>query len=452
MHDVKSPYAYQPFPQNWTLEGVEIWSADKAPFVADLAFERGRVSSITPTPLNEQGKAANFALMPAGVDIQVHLRVPGQGTKETAETGMLASLMGGLAGVVTMPNTKPVIDTPAVVAQAQGELREWESKFGIRAFFTAALSVGQRGEVLCDYEALAASGVVAFTDDGVGLANDNLMRESLRLLAKIDKALFQHAETPGHGGVLAPGPVQAKLGVKPYPADPEISMVKRDLELLASVPGARYHLLHVSSEESIRMIADAKRRGLKATVEVSPHHLWWSTEDIDPSNSSFKMNPPIRTPRDREALQVGLADGTIDWVATDHAPHEAEAKTLDFAKASFGTLGVETSLPVLLALHAQQKLTAQRLVEVFARRPSRFLGLVPTDGWGEVQVGAQLRAVLVDKTAPWRAWTANDHHSRSKNSCFAGTRLPERPVFHFTQAGVFGLSRAVEFRDGKLSF
>lgn len=442
---MSQPYSFQKYPDKWSLSAVEIWSSDRVPYVANVHFEQNRVVRIEPSE-----KKARFSLIPAGVDIQVHLRVPGQGHKETAETGMLASLMGGLAAVVSMPNTKPVIDTPAVLKMAQDEMRPWEEKFGVRALFTAALSMGQKGEVLCDYKALTAAGAVAFTDDGVGLASDRMMLQALQLLAEVDKPLFQHAETPGHGGVLAAGPVQKKLGVQSYSPEPELSMVRRDLKTLAQVPDARYHLLHVSCAESIKMISAARAAGLKATVEVSPHHLWWSTDDIDAKNSSFKMNPPIRTPEDRAALQEGLEKGLIDWVATDHAPHEADAKTLDFAKASFGTLGVETSLSVLLALHERKKLSTQRLVETFSTRPARYLGLKASDGWGTIEVGAPLRAVIIDKTSPWKIWSAADHHSRSKNSCFIGTRLPDRPIAHFTESGIFDLTTRGESHGSSL--
>jgi dihydroorotase len=427
-----NPYSFSPYKAQWALRGVEVWSSAEAPTLLNVYLENGRV--VATEPATEGGR---FALIPAGVDMQVHLRVPGQPHKETAETGLLASLMGGLAAVVTMPNTRPVLDTVEALKAAQAETQPWERKFGVRVLFTAALSLGQKGQSLVDYQALADAGVVAFTDDGVGLASDDLMLESLSQLAAVDRPLFQHAETPGHGGVLAPGPVQAKLGVKGYGPEPELSMVKRDLQLLAKVPGAKYHLLHVSSAQSIGLISAAKKSGLQATVEVSPHHLWWSTQDLDAHNPSFKMNPPIRTPEDRQALQVALEQGEIDWVATDHAPHEPEAKTENFDKASFGTVGVETALPVLLALNAQKKLSPRRLVEVFASRPAQYLGLDSRQGWGAIEVGAPLRAVLVDKTAPWVLWKESDFHSLSKNSCFIGTRLPQRPAAHFTESGVF---------------
>jgi dihydroorotase len=436
------------YPDQWTLTEVELWSATDKPEFVNIRFEKNRPVAIE--PCKNPGKST-LCLIPAGIDIQVHLRVPGQAHKETAEAGLTASLVGGLAAVVTMPNTKPVIDSVESLKLGMEQVAPWEKLLGVRTLFTAALSMGQKGEALCDYRSLADAGVVAFTDDGVGLASDEWMLEALRRLAQVQRPLFQHAETPGHGGVLAPGPAQARLGVKPYSSEPEVSMVRRDLRLLEKVPTAQYHLLHVSCAESVQLIADAKKKGLRATVEVSPHHLWWSTEDIDDKNSSFKMNPPIRTPEDREALQRALQDGCIDWVATDHAPHEASAKTLDFTKAAFGTTGVETSLPVLLALYAQNKLSASRLVETFSTRPAEYLGLSRGDGWGAIEKGAPLRAVIVEKSSPWKIWQADDFHSLSKNSCFIHTRLPEPPVVHFTETGIFALGRPVRFRDGEFT-
>jgi dihydroorotase len=259
--------------------------------------------------------------------------------------------------------------------------------------------MGQKGEALCDYRSLADAGVVAFTDDGVGLASDEWMLEALRRLAQVQRPLFQHAETPGHGGVLAPGPAQARLGVKPYSSEPEVSMVRRDLRLSGKVPTAQIIYCMCRAQSRCSSLPVPRRRACGQRVEVSPHHLWWSTEDIDDKNSSFKMNPPIRTPEDREAAACS-SDGSIDWVATDHAPHEASAKTLDFTKAAFGTTGVETSLPVLLALYAQNKLSASRLVQTFSTRPAEYLGLSRGDGWGAIEKGAPLRAVIVDKSSP----------------------------------------------------
>jgi len=228
--------------------------------------------------------------------------------------------------------------------------------------------------------------------------------------------------------------VPRKHGLKPYGAHHETDMVARDLKLLEKTPKARYHLLHTSSGESIPLINEAKRRGFHVTAEVSPHHLYFSSDDIDEGNTSFKMNPPIRSVKDREALIHGLADGSIDWVATDHAPHEISTKTKPFPEASFGTLGLETMVPVVLDLVSKGRLTPARAVQVLSTAPAKFLGL--DESFGSLKKGAPLRAILVQ---PERAWTvrANDHASLSKNTCFDGARLKGKVVAHVTASGVW---------------
>jgi dihydroorotase len=236
--------------------------------------------------------------------------------------------------------------------------------------------------------------------------------------------LLQHAEVPGHGGVLAEGPVQKSLGLKAYPADAEWKMVARDLDLLARHPKVRYHVLHVSSAETLRVLREAQLKGLSATGEATPHHLYFSSEDIIPNNTSFKMNPPIRSSSDRKALVEGLRDGTLAFVSTDHAPHEAQMKGEDFKASAYGTTGLETSLRVLLDLHAREELSARRLVEVFAKAPAEFIGVA--DEFGELEVGRVFRAVLVEPKAAATPIVDSDLASLSHNNIFLGVPLRGR--------------------------
>jgi len=263
---------------------------------------------------------------------------------------------------------------------------------------------------------------VAFTDDGVGVADDDLMERAFRMSAETGLPLLQHAEVPGHGGVLAPGSVQTRLGVPAYDARAESDMVERDIRLLRKVPGARYHVLHISSRKTLDLIRKAKEEGLAITGETSPHHLYWTCEDIQADNSAFKMNPPLRSAEDRAALRQALRDGVLDFVATDHAPHEPEAKGTDFCCASFGTTGLETFLRVMLYLYKKEELSAERLVEVFSLAPAQFLGV--DSKFGRIEEGRTMNAVLVDVHGPDSPITTGDLWSHSKNNCFLGEKLP----------------------------
>jgi dihydroorotase len=238
----------------------------------------------------------------------------------------------------------------------------------------------------------------------------------------------------GAEGPLAPGPLQRKLGLRPYEAKLETDMVARDLRVLEKYPKARYHLLHVSSKDSIPMMLSARQNGFRVTSEVTPHHLYFSSDDIVAENKSFKMNPPIRGVDDREVLQSALAKNEIDWMATDHAPHEVETKTKEFALASFGTVGLETSLQTLLWMVKVGKLTPKRLVQAWSTAPAKFLGIA--EEFGEIQVGKPFRAVLVNLEHEEKINSQN-FWGLSKNSCFEGVLLPGKILGHATRSGWF---------------
>jgi dihydroorotase len=409
---------------HYVMKNVEIWTDQGRKVGCDLEVRAGTIVGIHSRAqysgvLHEiDGQGA--CLLPAGVDPQVHLRVPGQAQKETAGTGLLAALRGGIGAVLTMPNTKPVLDSVEVLEQARFELEEAQKLTGVAVYFTASLSKGLKGQQASDYPALAQWGVKAFTDDGVGVVDDEIMRQAFAASAATGLPILQHAEYPGHGGILAAGPVQAALGIPPYPASVEADMVARDIRLLKDYPGARYHVLHVSARETLEHVSKAKNAGLPVTCEVSPHHLWFSVEDVREGQSAFKMNPPLRSSADRKALRQALRDGIIDFVATDHAPHEPEMKTANFKTAAFGTTGLETSLRVLLSLHAAGELTSERLVACFATRPAAFLGIEAE--FGQIAEGRTLKAVLVDLKHQ-SPIGEDDLYSLSKNNCFLGQTL-----------------------------
>jgi len=422
-------------PQSFTIKNVDLWNADLVRSSVDLDIRDGKIEKIFKST---SSAPARFALIPSGVDNQVHLRVPGQEQKETAETGLKAALFGGYGAVLSMPNTRPVIDDPQILRQALAIVQASQESHGVRTYFSVAISKGQLGQELVDFKSLADAGAKAFTDDGLGLASGDLMAEAFSKLESVGLPLLQHSEFLGHHGVLAPGPIQKKLGVKDYPDEPEIAMLLRDLELLKKFPKARYHLLHATSRRVLPALAEARKLKLKVTAEVSPHHLYFNVADIDISNTAFKMNPPIRSVKDQADLLNALVEGQIDFMATDHAPHTAEDKGEDFTKSAFGTLGLETALPVLLKFWQDKKISASRLVEVFSSGPARFLGI--DDEFGRLEEGRSLRAVLIEPGLTPRKFGLEDIHSKSKNSCFLGRNLVMGLRLHFNFSGIFDVS------------
>ena len=421
----------------YVLKNASVWSSEHEPKKMDLLIKDGHVLEVK-SEIQNLGTVIDLggkALLPSGIDVQAHLRVPGQEQKETAATGLLAALKGGYAALLTMPNTQPTIDCVEVLNQGKSEVREHEESYGLTVLWSAAITKNLNSSELTDFESLARSGVVAFTNDGLGVLEDEVMALAFSRLQDLNIPLLQHGEFLGHHGVLAPGPVQQLLKVKPYPEEAEWQMVERDLRVLRKFPQTRYHVLHVSSAKTIQLVKSAKAEGLRVTAEVSPHHLFFNTETIDGDNSSFKMNPPIRCKNDQDALWKGLAEGVIDFVATDHAPHELTKKTGSFEVASFGTLGLETTLRVLIDGWKTGKISSQRLVQVFSKNPAHFLDL--KNGLGEFKLGAKLHGVLVDLQEEPSVFTKQDISSLSKNSCFIGQRLPAKICGAFHAEKIF---------------
>ncbi len=426
-HKIKSELA-----PRFIVRHVSLWNSYGVAQGVDLAVKDGVVLEIARNLRREdyanfrEIKGDGLVLLPAGVDAQVHLRVPGQHQKETASSGAWAAVAGGVGAILTMPNTKPVIDNVETLRSAKLEVSGAEAETGVKVFFSAAMTMGQKGRDCVDFKKLASEGVLAFTDDGVGVADDAVMRRVFEGTAKTGLPILQHAEVPGHGGVLADGPIQRLLGGPAYPSSAEVEMVKRDLRLMQEVAGARYHVLHVSAAETIELVKAAKDKGLHVTCEVSPHHLFFSSDDIQPGNSSFKMNPPLRSRQDKEALIAGLKVGHCDFMATDHAPHESEVKTENFKTSAFGTIGLETSLRVLIWLWRQGQLSSERLVEVWSKSPATFLGI--EGDFGEIAEGRPFNAVLCDVTAEGGVLSDDDFVGLSRNSCFIGSKLPGKVI------------------------
>lgn len=407
------------------LADIEVWTKNSTPQKTNLWIKDGVLKSLFARipPGSPVVDCNGLVVLPAGVDVQAHLRIPGQREKELPESAFAAGVAGGYGAVLTMPNTKPVIDSDSILRESQDLVRSLEEQMEFRVLWSVAITEGQLGNKVCDFKKLKEAGARAVTDDGKGVARDQVMEEALRLLQGTNLPLLQHAEVPGHGGVLAPGPVQEKLGLKPYPDEAEWKMLERDLALLQKYPNNRYHVLHISSRRTLDLLRQAKERGLRVSGEVSPHHLFFNADQIRGQMKSFKMNPPIRSEEDRLALLQALQSGDIDFVATDHAPHEAEKKDLvDFEDSAFGTTGLETALRVLFYFYKKGQLTSQRLVQVFSSEPARFLGL--DSSFGGFSTGQIFRGVIFDPNSEAKEIELSDLKSLSKNNCFLGSKLP----------------------------
>jgi dihydroorotase len=361
---------------------------------------------------------------PGFVDLHVHLREPGQEYKETIATGARAAVAGGFTTVCAMPNTKPVNDTASVTELV---LARAASAGLARVLPVGCISRNQAGEELAEYGELKAAGCVAVSDDGKPVASSALMRRALEYARAFGLPLAVHEEDPllVGKGVMHEGAAATRLGLKGIPAAAEDVMVLRDLALL-ELTGGRLHVQHVSTRGAVRAIRDAKRRGLPVTAEATPHHLTLCDEDVVASGYStdLKMNPPLRGAEDVAAVREGLADGTIDAVATDHAPHSAVEKDLEFDAAMNGIVGLETAFAVCLDLVRRGGLGERRLVEALTAGPARAFGLAA----GSLATGAAADVAVLDPAAEWVV-DPDRLRSKSRNTPWKGKRLVGRCVY-----------------------
>jgi dihydroorotase len=361
---------------------------------------------------------------PGFVDLHVHLREPGQEYKETVATGARAAVAGGFTTICAMPNTKPVADGAAVVEL----VRARAAQAGLaRVLPVGCISRNQAGEELAEYGELKAAGCVAISDDGKPVVSSALMRRALEYARAFGLPVAVHEEDPAlvGKGVMHEGATSTRLGLKGIPGAAEDVMVLRDLALL-ELTGGRLHVQHVSTRGAARAIREAKARGLAVTAEVTPHHLALSDEDVAASGYStdFKMNPPLRSAEDVAALREALADGTLDAIATDHAPHSAVEKDLEFDAAMNGVIGLETAFSVCLALSREGAFPERRLIEGLTIGPARAFGLSA----GTLAPGAAADVAVLDPAAEWLLDPAR-LHSKSRNTPWKGKRLLGRCVF-----------------------
>lgn len=316
--------------------------------------------------------AAGLFVSPGLIDLHVHLREPGGEKKETIETGSKAAARGGYTTIAAMPNTRPVPDTKEQMEWLMNRIKETSS---VRVLPYASITTRQIGEEMTDFAALKEAGAFAFTDDGVGIQTAGMMYEAMKKAASLDQAIVAHCEDNSliYGGCVHEGDFSKANGLNGIPSICESVHIARDV-LLAEAANCHYHVCHISTKESVRVVRDAKKAGIRVTAEVSPHHLLLCDADIPGLDTNYKMNPPLRGAEDREALIEGLLDGTIDFIATDHAPHTEEEKNETMQRAPFGIVGLETAFPLLYTRFVKTgEWTLKELVDYMTIKPKRSL-------------------------------------------------------------------------------
>ncbi len=368
--------------------------------------------------------ARGMIVCPGFIDLHCHLRQPGYETKETIASGTLAAAKGGFTTVCCMPNTNPPLDRPEMIEQVAGIARKEGS---VRVIPIGCVTEGRQGKQLAPLAKLAASGVAGFSDDGSPVYDAGLMEQALRQCKGLNLPVIEHCEVIelAADGVINDGRISRLLGLKGIPAVAEEEMVARDIRLAAKT-GGWVHIAHTSTRGSVELIRRAKAEGIHITAEVTPHHLTLTEDEVIQHGSLAKVNPPLRTKEDIDALIDGLKDGTIDIIATDHAPHAADDKPDDMEKAGFGISIFETALASLMGLVHQERIELSMLLYKMARKPAEILGLRP-DIPGTLQKGAPADIVMFD---PEKEWTVRPEQfvSKGKNTPLGGTMVRGRVI------------------------
>ncbi len=387
--------------------------------VADLLIEGERIKGIGKFE-GDGIDAGGKILAPGFIDLHSHLREPGFEYKETIRTGTMAGVRGGFTTICCMPNTEPPIDNSSTLES----VKEKALKEGVcEVLPIAAITRGRKGEEIVEMEELWEKGAVAFSDDGEPLMNSQVMRLALEYSLPLGVPVINHPEDKNLSkGHMNEGEISTRLGIKGIPREAEEIMIARDIKLL-KLTGSRLHIAHVSTKGSLKLIRRAKEEGLRITCEVTPHHLTLTEKEVlnPPYNTMAKVNPPLRTEEDREALIKALKDGTIDIIATDHSPHSREEKFQEFDKAPFGISSLETALPSLLKY---TDLDIKLIIEKLSTEPARILGRKDI---GNLREGSYANLVLIDPDIEWELHE-EDMVSLGKNTPFLGKRLKGRVV------------------------
>lgn len=388
--------------------------------IRDLYVHGGRIAGQAKD--NKVIDATGMIVCPGLIDIHVHLREPGQTYKETIATGTLAASAGGFTSVCCMPNTHPVNDSPELTRWMQSSDR----RARVNVFPIAAATVASMGNVLTDYAALRDAGAVAVTDDGKPVLDDDIMRRALVAAKSAGIPVIQHAEDTRqtqHAPMNA-GSVALRLGLRGWPSEAETCIVERDIHL-AEQTGAHLHVAHLSTAGALEAVRQAKARGVAVTCEVTPHHFILTDESIAERryDTNLKINPPLRSEADKEALIAGIFDGTVDAIATDHAPHVVHEKQQEFDRAPFGITGLETAIGLCLEeLHQKRGLPIDRILALLSTRPAELIGLKDR---GTLKLGAHADITIFDPKERWN-YEAQQSKSKSKNSPFDGYAMRGR--------------------------
>jgi dihydroorotase len=396
--------------------------------MADLLLDQGVIvavgsglTTLAPGQALESIDARGLWVLPGFVDLHVHLREPGFEYKETIATGTAAAVAGGFTTLCCMPNTKPVNDDIAVTGWI---IERTKATASAHVYPIGAITLGSAGRELADFRALKQAGCVALSDDGRPVMGEEIMRRAMQSAAELDLPIIDHCEdTMASGcGCMNEGPVSRAMGWRGMPGDAEYRMIARDIRL-ATETGARLHIAHLSTADGVEMVRKAKMDGVRITAEVSPHHFTLTDDAVSRYGANAKMNPPLRSERDRAAVIEGLVDGTIDAIATDHAPHAEYEKQWGLDQAPFGVVGLETALGLTLGLVQQGRLTLQRAMTCLTSAPAAVLGLPR----GTLEPGAAADVTLIDPDAFWTV-DPERFRSKSRNTPFAGRVLKGQVV------------------------
>ncbi len=391
----------------------------------DLAISNGRIAAIgkgVPRSADEVIDAAGLIVAPGLIDMHVHLREPGFEEAETIESGTAAAAAGGFTAVACMPNTNPPLDNDSAI---EFVLRQAARTGSTRVYPIGALTAGRQGKELAEIGLMVRAGAIAFSDDGDGVADAAVCLRAMRYVSMFDRLFIQHCEEPtlsGRGSMNS-GATATRLGLAGIPPACEVVMAQRDITLAAQA-GVRYHVAHVSVAATVELVRAAKKAGQRVTTEVCPHHLLLTDEACATFDTNTKMKPPLRSRADVSACLVGVKDGTIDCLVTDHAPHRRETKEYEFQDAPFGIIGLETALPLFIeALVTSRVIEWPDLIRAMSTRPAQLLG-VPG---GSLAVGQPADVVLIDPEVEWTI-DVERMRSKSRNTPFDGRRVRGRAV------------------------
>lgn len=394
--------------------------------VSDVYLAAGRVAAVGANLDTPSGAAVfdatGMIVAPGFIDMHVHLREPGFEHAESIETGARAAAAGGFTSVCCMPNTSPVNDSATVTSYI---IERAKQKSVVNVYPIGAITKGSKGEELAGIGAMVKAGAVAISDDGRPVMNSRVMRRAMELAKSHDIPVIDHCEdlNLSAGGDMHEGETSVRRGLRGIPAAAEDVMVARDI-LLAEATGARFHVAHISTHHAVAMVAFARKRGLKVSCEATPHHFVLADSDTAPYDSNFKMKPPLRGKQDVAAVLEGLADGTVEVIATDHAPHAGSDKMQEFERCPFGITGLETALGITLeALVHPGRITLRKMIELYTTGPARVMGL----DRGTLAPGSPADVTIFDTAAAW-TYDVNKTQSKSKNSPFHGHTYKGGPV------------------------